>query len=238
MASTVSSLCECGCGQLVRAMPYRSQARRFINGHRVPKWTAEHRAFLVANYADMNAAEMARALGKSTEAVKSYAVKVLGLRKGGKKRTLQGWFDFYTPNRPPDGCWEWQGGRGVKQNYGSITVHGQFWYAHRLSMYLHNGRLPRDLDVLHRCDNKPCVNPAHLYLGTDSDNQRDVVERGGRSTQRFSPESALAVRDRFAAGGVSKLDLAAEYGVERSTIHAIVTGKSWSWAGKRDGRSA
>ncbi len=79
-----------------------------------------------------------------------------------------------------DGCWEWRGYRNPK-GYGFTRPGGRGVkgvLAHRLSWELHRGEIPEGMQVLHRCDNPPCVNPEHLFLGTNLDNIRDRVAKG------------------------------------------------------------
>lgn len=76
-----------------------------------------------------------------------------------------------------DGCWEWEGAR-TPAGYGRITVNNRYMYAHRLSYILHNDEIPKGLYVCHSCDNPPCVNPKHLWLGTARDNKWDSVNKG------------------------------------------------------------
>ena len=76
------------------------------------------------------------------------------------------------------GCWPWQAGKFHK-GYGAFAYAGHRpGYAHRFSYLLHHGEIPEGALVLHRCDNPPCVNPAHLRLGTARDNTRDSVAKG------------------------------------------------------------
>lgn len=109
--------------------------------------------------------------------------------------------------RGADDCWEWSGATN-SSGYGQITVRtGLTVYAHRLSAAIHFGMFDQRLWVLHHCDNRRCVNPAHLYLGTVTDNVRDMLERGrsnnywARQTQcvhghEYTPENTYVVKCR------------------------------------------
>ena len=88
----------------------------------------------------------------------------------------------------PDECWEWQ--RSRVHGYGRIMVDGRIVGAHRASYILHKGPIPDGLHVRHTCDNPPCVNPAHLILGTNADNVADKVAR--RRTRTRIPDQVIA----------------------------------------------
>lgn len=76
-----------------------------------------------------------------------------------------------------DKCWEWTASLNSK-GYGRMNMQGRTGLSHRLSWLIHFSEIPDGLDVLHHCDNPKCVNPNHLFLGTHSDNMRDMVKKG------------------------------------------------------------
>lgn len=78
---------------------------------------------------------------------------------------------------PGDGCWEWQRARNHR-GYGLMYYEGRLQPAHRVAWQLYFGPIPEGMQVLHRCDNPPCVRLLHLRLGTISDNARDRVQKG------------------------------------------------------------
>lgn len=88
--------------------------------------------------------------------------------------------------RRTDGCWLWQGFRNHK-GYGHFAIHGRDYKAHRVAFELATGRHPGRLLVCHSCDNPPCVNPAHLWLGTMSDNALDMHAKGRAPEIRTTP---------------------------------------------------
>lgn len=142
-------------------------------------------------------------------------------------------FHKYSPNRPSDGCWLWAGACHPR-GYGKLIIRNRVEAAHRVSWAIHQAD-PGDLCVLHRCDNPPCVNPEHLFLGTDLDNKKDMFskrrgvnprgERHGRTP--FTEADVRAIRTRREAGE-SYGALGREYGVTRVAIRNICLKRSWS----------
>jgi predicted XRE-type DNA-binding protein len=133
-----------------------------------------------------------------------------------------------------DCCWEWQGYRDSR-GYGTVGVGGREGgteWAHRVAFSLTRGPIPKGLMVCHRCDNPPCCNPWHLFLGTALVNNRDAQAKGRNRKGENHPQAKLSdlvvaeIRSRYAEGGVSQSQLARLYGVTQSHISNIVTGRT------------
>jgi len=128
-------------------------------------------------------------------------------------------------------CWLWTAGTN-SSDYGSMKVDGTHTNAHRIAYRL-EVEDPGDKFVLHQCDNKQCVNPNHLYLGTPSQNMQDMYDRGRRdATGENNPNAKLDSNDvetiRERSDSETNRELADEFGVASSTISMIVTGRLWS----------
>lgn len=128
-------------------------------------------------------------------------------------------------------CWESNapiGGRGYRV-VGNGT--GRNEYAHRISFRHAVGPIPVGQVVRHRCDNPPCINPAHLELGTQGDNNRDQVQRNRQSRAPHATLTEPQVREIKAslAEGAQMKPLAARYGVSRTAIRKIARGETWKW---------
>lgn len=86
---------------------------------------------------------------------------------------------FGADGKYPTECWEWIAAkRSRKTGYGAFRVHEETIDTHRVSWMIHFGEIPDDKCVLHRCDNRICIRPDHLFLGTKLDNVRDMISKG------------------------------------------------------------
>ena len=137
--------------------------------------------------------------------------------------------------RGPDECWGWVGTRN--NNYGRIMHQGMNVYAHRLSWIIHNGPIPNDVCVLHRCDNPPCANPSHLFLGTYQDNVNDMMQKGRHryvavrgediGNSKLTHIEAMEILSRYTGKRGEQSELAREYGVSQAQVWRIVNNLSW-----------
>lgn len=128
-------------------------------------------------------------------------------------------------------CWEWTGWTG--HGYGYFGVGGKDKRSHRLAFLFCRGD-PGDKLVLHTCDNRQCVNPNHLYLGTHEDNIADAIERDRlargekNAASKLSEGEVAEMRRRYSDESVSQTELGDEYGVSQTTVSKIVRGETWS----------
>ena len=123
-------------------------------------------------------------------------------------------------------CWLWTGAR-TDQGYGRFMLNRKSRHAPRVAYELTVGPILGGLFVLHRCDNPPCVNPSHLFLGTNADNMIDAVRKGRSPRTKLSMEQVREIR-AAAAAGVPKKRLARTYGVDPATIRWVIQRKSWA----------
>lgn len=125
-------------------------------------------------------------------------------------------------------CWIWCGNIS-DQGYGRIgdkriKAHRESW------KYWNKQDIPDTQIVRHMCDNRLCVNPSHLLLGTKADNNQDTIKRGRSNTTKLTEEQVKDIRVNYATGNFTLKELGETYGVSSSQIHMIVKRKSWQHA--------
>jgi hypothetical protein len=134
---------------------------------------------------------------------------------------------FWAKVAVSDGCWNWTG--GTRGGYGRFRDSVGKISAHRFSYWLHRGPIPQDVIVRHKCDNRACVNPDHLELGSLADNVADMDERRRRSVggSHFGAKLTEADIPLIRADQRSHRDIGAAYGVSKTTITRIKSGAKW-----------
>lgn len=125
------------------------------------------------------------------------------------------------------GCWNWVGSTTPK-GYGQFSLNGKRYSAHRY-FYEQNVGLIGGLFVCHKCDNRRCVNPDHLFLGTHEDNMRDMAIKERMGNSKLTAEMAKRIR-AMSTEGVSPRQIACIFSVGISTIADVVKGKTWRHA--------
>jgi hypothetical protein len=185
---------------------------------------------------------------------------VLGYRTvvekhGGPEKYLEYRFWSKVDRSNPEGCWEWKG-RLNEFGYGQFYHEGTCKHAHRISYLLTYKELPDNLFVCHKCDNPPCVNPAHLWLGTPKGNTQDSINKGrntlvknrgtgGRAVvngnipesrlyssytnfaKKLNPSKVRTIRYLYSTKQYTYKDIAKIYEVTPSAIAGVIRQKTW-----------
>jgi hypothetical protein len=139
---------------------------------------------------------------------------------------------FFDNLRSNGDCREYVGYCG-KNGYCYVKIDGKNFLAHRLAYFLKHGNIPKGLHVLHKCDNRVCCEPEHLFVGTALDNMLDKKSKGRQARgkthgmQRISESSIRIIRDVYFDGFVSQRKIAEIYGVSQAAIYHIIKRKNW-----------
>lgn len=154
---------------------------------------------------------------------------------------------FWGRVRKTDGCWIWTGFQN-EHGYGRVRFNGKMTLSNRISWMIHHGDIASKMCVCHRCDNPQCVNPSHLFLGTQVENiadrqakgrqasgdrsgartRPDLVPRGERSGRTTLKNADVLEIRRLWAGGHPQKAIAAQFGISRNGVSCIVNGKRWA----------
>lgn len=152
-----------------------------------------------------------------------------------------------------DQCWIWTGSISC-YGYGKLKYRRRTLSSHRVSWMLANGHIPHDetceICICHKCDNRACVNPSHLFLGTHADNSRDKQNKGrgnqpkgdkngarlypermargeANGSSKLSAEQVVKMRAIFALGKTSQTQLGLRYGVNQASVSRVIHRKVW-----------
>jgi hypothetical protein len=141
---------------------------------------------------------------------------------------------FSVPN-PETGCWVWAGIRKphTARTYAFVKIGDARWLAHRLSYATFTGPIPPGMFVCHHCDNPPCVNPAHLFLGTSEENTADRHRKGRdargerQGPAKLNEEKVREIRALLAKGEKQR-DVARRFGVSQRAVQFIHSRRHWA----------
>lgn len=149
-----------------------------------------------------------------------------------QRRSLEERFWAKVDKRGPDECWPWLG-YIMPNGYGQTSLGGKHIYAHRTSWMLSGRDIPFGMCVLHKCDFRRCVNPAHLWIGSVADNDRDRDEKGHTAKgeqggmAKLTTAEVLQIR-ALSKDGVPGIVLSNQFNVSRATICRTIHRRCWS----------
>lgn len=165
-------------------------------------------------------------------------------KETGKKRF---WSRVGNPD-PSTGCREWVGSRNLPPvfPYGRFKTGGTEYKAHVMAWMLTHGEIPEGILVCHKCDNPPCCNPDHLFLGTPRENLMDAIKKGrwkprsgykritgnvgeNHPLAKLNRNSVLEIRTKYVRGLYGAARLAKEYGVSKPAVVAVIRRETWAY---------
>jgi len=150
-----------------------------------------------------------------------------------KDKSVQDRFMAKVMPEPNTGCWIWIASMNIK-GYGTFGIgqRSMSSTSHRVSYEMFKGDIPKGMHVLHHCDNPFCVNPDHLWLGTNLDNNKDKVKKGRAAKGIFHPRARLndnyvrIIREAYSMG-FTKMSIAKYFKIGHTTVRSIIDGINW-----------
>jgi len=147
------------------------------------------------------------------------------------EKDKQRFLSNYIPE-PNSGCWLWSSYCG-STGYGRFSSNNKMFWSHRVSWEIHKGKIPKGLCVLHKCDIPSCINPDHLFLGTQAENVKDCVKKGrhkfGLMRGENQVNSKLTEKDilEIRKSSLTQTEIAKIYKIKQATVSGIKLRKSW-----------
>jgi len=230
-----SGLCMCGCGKKTQLAQKTDRRRGWVRGHPILYILGHQKHDPILPAPEFCAC----GCGQPIKKAKKPSQQSRFISGHNNRQPVEPRFWARVDKRGSDDCWEWTAGTG-NHGYGTLSINGQPETVHRLSWVMANGPIPDDLHVLHKCDNRLCVNPAHLFLGTNLDNIEDMITKGrqakgpdkraykGEANKRavLSAEQVKEIRRRC-ANGENQDELARVYGVSQGHISNVYRRVTW-----------
>lgn len=186
------------------------------------RWIDKEVEILKNNYLDLSSKKLIRLLPDRTQhAIEMKAFKL--------KLSFYGSIEYrfwkYVDKKSNNECWNWTASYFVN-GYGQIRVNKKKILSHRFSWEIHFGEIPKDLCVLHKCDNRKCVNPSHLFLGTHADNVKDRDNKN-RQYSKLTNYQVKEIKQLCNKGNCYQKEIAKVFNVSRQTIGMIKNNKIW-----------